>query len=227
MVVQRRVGEGKDRLRHVLTRGLDGNVVVLLEVDTGVLLGRIILGTEELALNARVGRARHMFSILPATIPRASSLSSSTTTSTVRTGTGIRVGVEGVRASPEPVVARRGAVPLGTVVVGVVAVDESVSVITRVSPSWQAPDGSGRKVGECLLCPGTAVEAGHGSRAGGWTARTTRTVHGPRSRTLATSHMRRDVRSLGRRVLLLGGGAEGEPSHVELISHDCSRDWVC
>lgn len=77
------------------------------------------------------------------------------------------------------------------------------------------------KAGECLLCPGAAVEAGHGSGAGSWTA--WRTPHG--SGTLATSHMRRDVRSLGRRVLLLGAGAEGEPSHVELISHDCGRGW--
>lgn len=80
--------------------------------------------------------------------------------------------------------------------------------------------------GECLLCPGAAVEAGDGSRAGSWAGSWTgRTVHG--SGTLATSHMRRDVRSLGRRVLLLGGGAEGEPSHVELVSHDCGRGWVC
>lgn len=80
----------------------------------------------------------------------------------------------------------------------------------------------GKKAGECLLRPSAAVQAGHGSRAGSWTGGT---VHG--SRTLAASHMRRDVRSLGRRVLLLGGGAEGEPSHVELISHDCGRGWVC
>lgn len=132
VVVQRRVGEGKDRLRNVLTGSLNGDVVVLLKVDTGVLLGWIIVGTEELALNARVGRARHVFSVLPATIPRAPSLASAATatsaTSSMRTGTGIRVGVEGLRASPEPIVAGRGAIPLGTVVVRVVAVDESVSI---------------------------------------------------------------------------------------------------
>lgn len=132
VVVQRRVGEGEDGLGHVLTRGLDGDVVILLKVDTSVLLGRIILGTEELALNARVGRARHMFSVMPATIPGASSCASAASAASaatsVRTGTGIRVGVEGVRPSSEAIVAGRGAVPLGTVVVGVVAVDESVSV---------------------------------------------------------------------------------------------------
>ena len=70
-----------------------------------------------------------MFSILPATIPGApSSASAASAAPSVRTGTGIRVGVEGVRPSSEAVVAGRGAVPLGTVVVGVVAVDESVSV---------------------------------------------------------------------------------------------------
>jgi hypothetical protein len=132
VVVQGRVAEGKDRLRHVLARGLNRDVVVLLKVDTGVLLGWIIGGTEELALKARVGRARHVFSILPATIPRAPSLSSTTsttsTTSTMPAGAGIRVGVEGLRTSPEPVVTGRGAVPLWTVVVGVVAVDKSVSI---------------------------------------------------------------------------------------------------
>lgn len=153
MVVQRRVGEGEDGLRHVLTRCLNGNVVVLLEVDTGVLLGRIVLGTEELALNARVGRAGHMLSILPATIPRASSLSSASA-STVSTGTGVRVGVEGMRATPEPVVAGRGAVPLGTVVVGVVAVDGLVSmfVCTTVTKLTSARWGvSGREEGKRVL----------------------------------------------------------------------------
>lgn len=70
-----------------------------------------------------------MLSILPSTIPRASSLSS---TSSVSAGTGIRVGVEGMRATPEPVVAGRGAVPLGTVVVGVVAVDGLISMFAQV-----------------------------------------------------------------------------------------------
>lgn len=38
VVIQRRVAEGEDGLRHILARGFDGNVVVLLEVDTSVLL---------------------------------------------------------------------------------------------------------------------------------------------------------------------------------------------
>lgn len=91
---------------------------------------------------------------------------------------------------------------------------------------------SGKKAGECLLCPSAAVQAGDRARARArararnWTwTWGGRTIHG--SGAPATSHMRRDVRSLGRRVLLLRGGAKGEPSHVELISHDCGRGcWV-
>jgi hypothetical protein len=55
VLIQRRGGELVNRLRDVLAGSLDGNVVVLLEVDTGVLLGRVVGSTEELTLDAGVG----------------------------------------------------------------------------------------------------------------------------------------------------------------------------
>lgn len=133
VVVQGWVAEGENGFGHVVTRGLNGDVVVLLEVDASVLLGRVIRSTEEFALNARVGRARHVFSIMPATIPRAPSSASAPTTtasaSSVRTGTTISVGVEGMLlSSSESIIAGRRSIPVGTIVIGIVAIDaQSVS----------------------------------------------------------------------------------------------------
>ncbi|VUC19933.1 unnamed protein product, partial [Clonostachys rosea] len=57
MLIQRRAKELVDRLWHVTSRSLDGNVVILLEVDTSVLLGRVVDGTKELTLDSgTVGR---------------------------------------------------------------------------------------------------------------------------------------------------------------------------
>lgn len=69
-----------------------------------------------------------------------------------------------------------------------------------------------------LPSPSAVVQTGgHGTGAGGRTGGRTgsRTGHGA-----LASHMRWDVRSLGRLLLLV---SEGETAHVQLISHDCSR----
>jgi hypothetical protein len=79
MFVQGRAGELESRLGHVTTRGFDGDVVVLLEVDTSVLLGGVIDGTEELTLNAGIGGARDVLAIAPLPIAGAASGVVSTT----------------------------------------------------------------------------------------------------------------------------------------------------
>ena len=98
VVVQRRVGEGEDGLGHVLAGSLNGNVIVLLEVDTGVLLGRVVGGTEELTLDTGIGRAGNVLAIAPLTIAGATvevaATGTSTGTSASASVAAVRVGVE-------------------------------------------------------------------------------------------------------------------------------------
>ena len=88
MVVKRRVGELEDGLWDIVSRSLDGNVIVLLEVDTGLLLGGVIEHTEELALETGVGWSRDVFSISPLSVTAATS---STSASTSASGSGVAV----------------------------------------------------------------------------------------------------------------------------------------
>lgn len=71
MLIQGRSGKLENRLRDIVTGSLDRDVIVLLEVDTGVLLGGIIDGTEQLPLNARVGRAGDVLAVTPLAVARA------------------------------------------------------------------------------------------------------------------------------------------------------------
>jgi hypothetical protein len=102
VVVKRGVSEGVDGLRDVLTGRLNGNVIVVGEVDAGVLLGGVILTeTEELTLQARVGRTGDVLAIAPLAIARATSSSAAAaavaTTTTVRacvTWISVSIGIE-------------------------------------------------------------------------------------------------------------------------------------
>ncbi|ROV91474.1 hypothetical protein VSDG_07154 [Cytospora chrysosperma] len=142
VVVQRGVAEGKDRVWHVLARGLDGNVVVLLEVDTSVLLRRVVGCTEELALDARVGGARNVLAIVPSTIPRAPSVSAAAAAAAATSGggTSVRGRVEraALLSTVVPALAGRASpVGLGTLLEGsVVAVDQSASVGVGRNETW-------------------------------------------------------------------------------------------
>lgn len=83
MLVQRRSGELVNRLRDILTGSLDGDVVVLLEVDTSVLLGRIVDGsTIQFTFDTGVSRSGNVLSITPLAIARASGRVIATTTTT-------------------------------------------------------------------------------------------------------------------------------------------------
>ncbi|GKT40846.1 uncharacterized protein ColSpa_01026 [Colletotrichum spaethianum] len=82
VVVERGVGEGEDGLRDVVSRSLDGDVVVLLKVDTGLLLGCVVdTSAEELALDTGVGRAGNVLAVAPLAVAGATSLLATTTTS--------------------------------------------------------------------------------------------------------------------------------------------------
>jgi hypothetical protein len=90
MVVKRRVREACDGLGDALAGRLNGNVVILLEVETGLLLGGVVGYTEELTLDAGVGGARNVLAIFPLAV--AGTARRATTTST--TGLAICSSVE-------------------------------------------------------------------------------------------------------------------------------------
>jgi hypothetical protein len=80
MVVKRGVRETCDGLGDALPGSFNGNVIVFLEVDTGLLLGGVVGDTEELALNAGVRWAGDVLAILPGAIARAACVSAAATT---------------------------------------------------------------------------------------------------------------------------------------------------
>ena len=93
VLIQRRVGEVVDSLGHILAGGFDGNVVILLEVDSSVLLGWIIRRAEQLALKSRVGRPGDVLAISPLTIAGATGrIAAATAAATTGTGTGTSTG---------------------------------------------------------------------------------------------------------------------------------------
>jgi hypothetical protein len=104
VVVKRGVSEGVNGLGDVLAGRLNGDIVVVGEVDAGVLLGGVILTeTEELTLQTGVGRAGDVLAVTPLTIARATGGSTAaaavaTTTTTVRAALSwmsVSIGIEG------------------------------------------------------------------------------------------------------------------------------------
>ena len=69
--IQRRVRELVDRFGHLVSRGFNRDVVVLLKVDSGLLLGRVVRNTEQLTFKTLVGRPWSMLAIFPLAIARA------------------------------------------------------------------------------------------------------------------------------------------------------------
>jgi hypothetical protein len=92
VVIERRVGELENWLWNIVSRSFNWDIIVLLEVDTGLLFGWVVLNTEELTLHADVGRAWNMLAITPLSITRATSRCVWSTTSSA-TGGGVTVSV--------------------------------------------------------------------------------------------------------------------------------------
>jgi hypothetical protein len=80
VLIERRVGEGQDGVWDVMPRGLDRNVIVLFEVDAGMLFRRIINGTKQVPFKTRVRRAWNMLSISPLAVTGAAGVAAATTT---------------------------------------------------------------------------------------------------------------------------------------------------
>ena len=113
VVIERRVGELENWLWNIVSRSFNWDIIVLLEVDTSLLFGWVVLNTEELTLHADVGRARNMLAITPLSITRATSRCVwSTSSSTAGGGVTISVLVEG-RGSRIPSCTSRRAVGTG------------------------------------------------------------------------------------------------------------------
>jgi hypothetical protein len=197
MFIQRGGGELVNRLRHVGTGSLNGDVVVLLEVDTGVLLGRIVgSGTEELALDTGVSRTGNVLSVSPLSITRSASSGSAAA----------RVAVE-VAATT---VATTSTAPATSAVVVLVGRDVVAPIVLASTV--------------VLVSPGTVAET-VGTRAGRrTTVHSGGTTLGTTLRRTATAaHVRRDVGSVTLGRALLGAIVEGEATHVDLIGHVDSR----
>jgi hypothetical protein len=96
MVIKGGVGELEDGLWNIMAGSLDWNIVVLLEVDTGLLLAWVIGDTEELALETGVWWSSSVLAILPCSVTRSTVGDLSTTTATTtRSWATIAVAVEG------------------------------------------------------------------------------------------------------------------------------------
>jgi hypothetical protein len=73
MVVERRVCELEDRLGDIVTGSFDGDIIVLLEVDTSLLLGWVVCHAEKLPLQTWVGRSGNMLAISPGSVTATTS----------------------------------------------------------------------------------------------------------------------------------------------------------
>jgi hypothetical protein len=98
VVVERRVCETCDGLGNTLTRGLDGDVIVLLEVDTGVLLGGVVGHAKQVALETLVGRAGNVLAVLPGAVTRSASTSRAAAAG-LAVGVGFKVAARGTAPS--------------------------------------------------------------------------------------------------------------------------------
>jgi hypothetical protein len=72
--VERRAREGGKGLWNSSTGSLDGNIVVLLEINTGVLFGRVVGVAEKFLLQKVAARANNVSPILPSTVTKSGSV---------------------------------------------------------------------------------------------------------------------------------------------------------
>ena len=93
MVVERWVGELEDWLGHIVAGGFNWDIIVLLEVDTGLLLGWVVSYAEELSLQTWVGWSSNVLPVSPLSV--TSTTSRRRRRSTARAWVAICVSIEG------------------------------------------------------------------------------------------------------------------------------------
>lgn len=114
MVIERRGGELGDGFGNLMARSLDGDIVILVEIDTGGLDGASVRigGTEELTLEAGVGRTSNVLAINPAAFAGTSARAMVAATTDLA-GTAVGVGIEATTRR-----LRRRGIPAGSTALG-------------------------------------------------------------------------------------------------------------
>lgn len=93
VIIERRVGELEDWLWDIVAGSFNWDIIVFLEVDTGLLLAWVVSDTEELALNTWVGWSSNVLSLDPSSIT-ATSRSRTTTTAAASRWASVCIAVE-------------------------------------------------------------------------------------------------------------------------------------
>ncbi len=237
--IQRRIAEGQDRLRHIMARGGNRDIVVLLEVDAGVLLARVVRGAEEVPLHAGVGGTDDVLAVHPPTFATATAAADSTTTAaSASVRATVRVTVESAAAAAAAALATAPALGLRSLIVtagpvATIGTGVEVVVASRVLVSHAVKIGM--PCGHDLPSPSAVVEAADGTGTG---LRARRAIHGAvGGRTVGAtahlaSHVGRDV-GTGSGLLASELGSrrsrvEGQIAHAtaELIRHVCGCQRV-
>jgi hypothetical protein len=73
VVIEGRVGEFEDRLGDVVAGGFHWDIIVLLEVNTGLLLGWVVCHAEKLSLQTWVWWSSNMLPLTPLSVTSAAS----------------------------------------------------------------------------------------------------------------------------------------------------------
>jgi hypothetical protein len=84
MVIERRVGELEDGFGDIVAGGFDGNIIVLLEVDAGLLLGWVVSYAEKLSLQTWVWWSSNVLPVSPLSVTSSASRRWSRTTASCR-----------------------------------------------------------------------------------------------------------------------------------------------
>jgi hypothetical protein len=208
VVIQRRVGEPGDRLGNALTGGLDGDIVVLLEVDTCLLLGGVVGYTEELALKTRVGGSWDVLAVFPLTIARASRGATATTTTWLAVCGGVELAGRATAPATAAALgtiasARSKGLSIGPVTATAVHGRRTVEATTWRGTAWGGAP--------CTATDTRTTAVHHRRRA---------TVHGG-STAWAAAEVRRNIRRTlaVEAVRCVLGVVQVETTHVELFSH--------
>jgi hypothetical protein len=98
VVIERGVGESVNGLGDILTGSFNGDIVVVGEVDTGLLLGGVVGDTEKFALETSVGGTGDVLAVAPLAISRTAGrgtgITTTTTAATCTSWMSVSMGIE-------------------------------------------------------------------------------------------------------------------------------------
>jgi hypothetical protein len=73
VIIERRVVEFEDRLGDIVAGGFDWDIIVLLEVDTGLLLGWVVCYAEKLSLQTWIWWSSNVLPVTPLSVTSSAS----------------------------------------------------------------------------------------------------------------------------------------------------------